>query len=68
MERILAQEISLGDVSVLRMFDKMGIIVYTAQIREFPYRIATDNLAEGLYMIQIINGERSFTVQVIIEH
>jgi hypothetical protein len=50
------------------MFDKMGTIVYTAQIREFPYRIATDDLTEGLYMVQIINGERSFSVQVIIAH
>jgi hypothetical protein len=68
MDRILDQEISLEDVSVLRMFDKMGIIVYTAQTSEFPYRINTGNLAEGFYVIQMVNGMRSWAIQVIIEH
>jgi hypothetical protein len=67
-EKTLANKINIIGESTIRMFDKMGMIVYTGQIKEFPYQIITKNLIAGIYVIQIINGEKSYSVKVIVEH
>ena len=62
-----AQKYLKGE-SVLKMYDKMGTVKYTAEFKEFPYRINTSVLPEGLYVILIINNERAQSIEVIVEH
>ncbi len=67
-EEMNVSELNPEDNYVLRMFDKTGMIRYTDQIKEFPYRINTSNLSEGLYIIQLIYEGENFSIQVVIEH
>jgi len=67
-EKIAAEGLSLGRECNLTMVDKMGMVKYKAEIREFPYRINTSNLPNGLYIINLINKDRKFSIRVMIEH
>jgi hypothetical protein len=67
-ETIQARESTLDGESNLRIFDKMGIMNFTTQVQEFPYRINTGNLAEGIYLIQIVNNGKSYSLTLLIEH
>jgi bacillolysin len=67
-EKIITEGLSLGNEHVLTMVDKMGMVKYKAEIREFPYRINTSNLPNGLYIINLINKNRKFSIRVMIEH
>ena len=67
-ELLSAANEEIKGVSVLMMYDKMGTVKHTAEFREYPYRINTFNLTEGLYIIQIINNGRAQSLEVVVEH
>lgn len=67
-EKMITEGLSLGNEHVLTMADKMGMVKYKAEIQEFPYRINTSNLPNGLYIINLINKDRKFSIRVMIEH
>jgi len=67
-EKMTAEDSSPGSECVLKMVDKTGMVKYTDEFREFPYRINTSNLPEGPYIINLIREGKMFSIQVIIEH
>lgn len=67
-EFISAESLNPGSEYILTMVDKMGEVKYTAEVREFPYRINTSYLEEGLYIINLIYDSEIISMQVIIEH
>jgi hypothetical protein len=67
-EQIAYENLSLANEYIMSMIDKMGILKYTAEIREFPYRISTKGLPNGLYIINLLGDGKIFSLQVIIEH
>ena len=60
---------SLGSKSltVIKIYDYIGRLMYSTQFREYPYKINTSNLPEGFYVIQIIDGVSSNSMHVVIE-
>ncbi len=67
-EKMTAEGLSVENKHFLTMVDKMGMVKYTAEFKEFPYRIYTSNLPNGLYIINLINEDRKFSIRVMIEH
>ncbi len=67
-EKITAEGLSLGRECVLSIVDKMGMVKFTDEFREFPYRINTNKLPEGLYIINLIYEGKMSSIQVVIEH
>lgn len=67
-ELLVAEGISFEAECVLTMVDKMGMVLYTAEIRSFPYRINTSKLLEDLYIINLIYEGKMSSIQVVIEH
>jgi Zn-dependent metalloprotease len=66
--KMTAEGLNVGNEHVLTMIDKMGMVKYKVEIREFPYRMNTSNLPNGLYVINLINENREFSIRVMIEH
>ncbi len=67
-EKMTTEGLSVGKEHVLTMVDKMGMVKYTAEFKEFPYRINTSNLPDGLYIINLIYEGKAFSITIIIEH
>ncbi|MFO7881989.1 MAG: T9SS type A sorting domain-containing protein [Kosmotogaceae bacterium] len=56
-----------GDI-LLKLFDKMGTVKLTTEFKNFPYRIDTGNLPEGLYVVLIMNGKNINSLELIVKH
>jgi hypothetical protein len=67
-EKIAAEGLSIGDEYVLTMVDKMGTVKFTDEFKEFPYRINTKDIPDGLYIINLIYSSKISSIKVIIEH
>jgi len=67
-EKIITEDLISGDEYILTITDINGIIKYTYKFRELPYRIMTNGLSNGVYIVNIIHGKVSFSVRVAIEH
>jgi hypothetical protein len=67
-EKMDALDLKPGSVCILTMVDKTGMVKYTDEFKEFPHRIYTSNLQEGLYIIKLVYEGKVFTIEVVIEH
>ena len=59
---------SIKGESILKMYDKMGTLKYSAQFKDYPHRVSTSKLPEGLYIVQIVNNGNAYVLNVVIEH
>jgi hypothetical protein len=64
------KEASVDKEIIIKMFDKMGTVKHMAEIKgvEFPYRINTSAIPKGNYVVHILNGKYTESLQVIVEH
>jgi hypothetical protein len=67
-EKIASENINLRSEYVLTMIDKVGMIIHTAEIREFPYKINTNKLPDGFYIINLNCEGKMTSIRIIIEH
>lgn len=52
---------------LIKVYDEMGIIYYSSEFKKLPYRLKTNKLPEGNYVVQIIDGQNTSSIQIIIE-
>jgi len=67
-EKMAADGISIVNEYVLTMVDKMGTVKYTDEFKEFPYKIDTKDMPEGIYIITLTYDKKISTIKVVIEH
>ena len=67
-EKMTADGISIGNEYAVTIVDKMGVMKYTDEFKEFPYRINTRNLPEGLYIINLLYEGKISSIKVVVEH
>jgi hypothetical protein len=67
-EKVTTDGLSVANKYVLTIVDKMGIVKYSDEFKEFPHRINTRNLPEGLYIINLLYEGKITSIKVIIEH
>lgn len=67
-DRISLKEASSENDIVLRMVDKMGTVKHIAEFKgkDFPYRINTSTLPKGNYVVNIINGKYTESLQIVV--
>lgn len=55
---------------IIKVFSKMGMVKYVQEIKgkEFPHRINTKSLTDGEYIINIVNGKYTESLNIIVEH
>jgi hypothetical protein len=53
---------------LIQVYDEMGIIYFSSEFKRLPYRLKTNKLPEGNYMVQIIDGQNVSSIQIIIDH
>lgn len=55
---------------VIKVFSKMGTIKFAKEMKgkEFPHRINTSSLSNGEYIINIVNGKYTESLNIIVEH
>jgi hypothetical protein len=67
-EKKTADGVSVANEYALTIIDKMGMVKYTDEFKEFPYRINTGELPEGLYIINLLYEGKISSIKVVIEH
>ena len=67
-EKMTADGISIGNEYAITIVDKMGMVKCTDEFKDFPYRINTRNLPEGLYIINLLYEGKISSIKVMIEH
>ena len=53
---------------LIKVYDNMGTLYYSSEFKKLPYRLKTDKFPEGNYMVQIIDGQYTSSIQIIIDH
>ena len=55
---------------IIKVFSKMGTIKYVQEIKgkEFPHQINTKSLLDGEYIINVVNGKYTESLNIIIKH
>jgi len=66
-EKFAAENISLNDECIIKMFDKTGLVKYKDEFKGFPYRIDTSNLPNGLYFINILYNGKMSSIRLVVE-
>ncbi|MCJ7449870.1 MAG: T9SS type A sorting domain-containing protein [Bacteroidales bacterium] len=66
--KIVAEDLILNGEYILTITDINGMVKYTDKFRGLPYRINAGSLPNGMYIINIIHGENTFSTRIIIEH
>jgi hypothetical protein len=52
----------------IRVYDEMGTLYYSSEFKELPYQIKTDKLPNGNYVVYIIEGKNTSSIQINIYH
>ncbi len=67
-ERFDPAKLAINTEYLLYICDNMGVAKYTAQFKDFPYRINTSSWQEGIYFIQIQYDGEQYSLPVNIKH
>jgi len=67
-ERIDPTKLASNVEYVLYIYDNMGVAKNTTQFKDFPYRINTGSLQEGVYFIQIQFNDEKYSLPITIKH
>jgi subtilisin family serine protease len=52
----------------LILTDNMGVMKYADKIYEFPHRINTSNLSNGVYIIRVVYEEKTYSTRLVIDN
>jgi subtilisin family serine protease len=67
-EKAGIEEINRNLEFILTITDNMGTVKYTDKIYEFPHRVNTRNLSNGVYIIRVILEGKTYTSRVVIDN
>ena len=47
---------------------KAGIVKYTDRVYEFPHRVNTSNLSNGVYIIRVVYDGKTYSSRLLIDN
>ncbi|MFW5761823.1 MAG: T9SS type A sorting domain-containing protein [Cyclobacteriaceae bacterium] len=53
---------------MLTITDNMGMVKYTDRVYEFPHRVNTRNLSNGVYIIRVVYEGNSYSARLVIDN